>query len=330
MGSRMRRVLPDNLDPLVDTLANVVGILVIVIVLTQIELGGALDRLAGLEDERSEAEQNHAKESMLVANDLISRRAALRERTERDPGESIQLARRVIEELASLPKPLSSESEAAAIERDQEIQSLQRDLREAERASDERTRYASALQQVPPRMVARLPDPEIVRGLESWILVRYGRVYPIDREVLFDAGAEAIRKILPNGENRRVRDDEFESVAHYLRKQAVGVEGFRWQLKTDPTVRIELEWASKDGGLDRTQLKEDPEWRAWLAKRKVDRDFIRFQVWGDSFETYLAARQAVEEQGFRAGWRGFEADDEMKLTLVFSAPAPRERDIQVD
>ena len=40
-----RRAVADNLGPLVDTLANVVGILVIVLALTQIELGGALDRV---------------------------------------------------------------------------------------------------------------------------------------------------------------------------------------------------------------------------------------------------------------------------------------------
>ena len=69
----MRRALPDNLDPLVDTLANVVGILVIVLALTQIELGGALERVIGLEAARIAEEQDYLEERP-------SRRAALEAR----------------------------------------------------------------------------------------------------------------------------------------------------------------------------------------------------------------------------------------------------------
>jgi hypothetical protein len=41
---RLVRGVPDNLGPLVDTLSNVVGILIMVIVVTRLELGEALDR----------------------------------------------------------------------------------------------------------------------------------------------------------------------------------------------------------------------------------------------------------------------------------------------
>ena len=329
MASRVRRALPDNLDPLVDTLANVVGILVIVIVLTQIELGDALDRLVDVEDRRIEAELAHAADIPLVEASLESRHAALKARTERGVESSISLARRVLEDLSGLPKR-QKQAETEAAQQRLEISAARETLAAASKRVEERARYEVDLRNVPAQLVARLPDPEVVRGLESWILVRYGRVYPIDREVLFDQGSAAIRRILPDGGDRRVRNDEFESVARYLRKKSIGFANFRWQLKNDRPVRVELEWASKDGGIDRLQLSQNAEWQAWLGARTPEKHFIRIHVWNDSFETYLAARQAVEVAGFRAGWKGYEDSEQMKLSLRFGTPLPREREIEVD
>ena len=76
MAARARRSLPDNLDPLVDTLSNVVGILVIVIALTQIQMGDALSRVAELDLLRLREERVLAAVPA-VFGDLETRRDAL-------------------------------------------------------------------------------------------------------------------------------------------------------------------------------------------------------------------------------------------------------------
>ena len=59
MPEPSRRGIPDNLDPLVDTLSNVVGILVVVVALTQLQVGDALDRLVELDASRLPGARSH-------------------------------------------------------------------------------------------------------------------------------------------------------------------------------------------------------------------------------------------------------------------------------
>ena len=161
-------------------------------------------------------------------------------------------------------------------------------------------------------------------------MVRYGRIYLVDRAKLFDAGSQSIARILADGQNRRVREDEFEAVALYLRKRAVGDRNFRWQLETDPQPRVELVWQTTDGGIDPAQLDADPRWRAWLAGLEREGDFVRFQVWSDSFEAYLAARQSIESAGLRGGWTGYAEDEELIRILRFAPRPPEQGPVEVD
>jgi hypothetical protein len=59
-------------------------------------------------------------------------------------------------------------------------------------------------------------------------------------------------------------------------------------------------------------------------------DFIRFQVWNDSFEAYLAARQSIETAGLRAGWTGYAEDEELVRLLRFTTEPIAEQPIEVD
>jgi hypothetical protein len=180
-------------------------------------------------------------------------------------------------------------------------------------------------------LVARLPDPKIMQGKESWIVVRNGRIYLADREKLFDQGQNAISRVLGEStKDRFIRPDEFEAVSRYFRKRNVGAGAFRWRLETEPDVRVELVWRSPDQGLDHTGLAENLAMRSWLAARSSDIDVILFQVWADSFEAYLAAREVVEAAGFNAGWRGYELEDELALPIRIGRAAPEVGPIRVD
>ena len=183
---------------------------------------------------------------------------------------------------------------------------------------------------MPRKLVARLPDPAIVAGRENWLLVRYGRLYLVEREALFAEGRRAIDRIVPDGATRPLRPDEFESVAHYLRKTEVGLGAHRWLLVTEPRVRLSLVWRTRNGGIERSRIAGDPELAAWLARLDPAVDTIQFHVWSDSFETYLEARSRIESAGFRAGWRGHEADAELGIGLRLGQPAPEIRPLRVD
>lgn len=345
MSERRRGELPDNLDPLVDTLSNVVGILVIVIALTQLEISDALARVArrasesravAVEPAAAQAGEGSRTRSDPQAavegeNELRARaRAERRDRLLLRAGESDleQAARRVesrIKRLDSAP--------VAAIDPEQLGRALaaERVAYQSERAADRHRRaYARDLVEVPEALVARLPDPQTFVGREAWMLVRYGRVYPVDREALFEKGRQAITRIIPDGGTRALRPDELEAAALYLRKHDAGLGSVRWELETEPALRAVLKWRTRDGGIERNRLADDPTLAAWLSDRDPASEMIRFHVWTDSFETYLEARKHVEAAGFRADWEGHERDRDLSTGLRFGPRLPEVRPRAVD
>lgn len=327
----MRRSLPDNLDPLVDTLANVVGILVIVLALTQIELGGALARVVGLEEARLDQEQAYL-EAMPARREALERGwAALAERGLPDDAEALAIANEVLDVVSDL-SPGRARDEATRAANAEALAALRRSNAEARRALEDREARASAIRRVPEARVARLPDPHIERGREAWVLVRHGRIFPVDRKPLVDAGARALGRLLDDAykEKRGVRPDELESAALYLRKRRVGADGFRWLLLTEAPARVQLDWPPADGGIEPARLGDDPRWRRWLDGLQPGADFVRFHVWTDSFEAYGAARQATETAGLGAGWVGHEREEELELPIAFGRPEPDVRDLEVD
>lgn len=324
-----RRSVPDNLDPLVDTLSNVVGILVIVVALTQIQLGDALARVVELD--RLRDEQEVVKTLMPTESERqTARRDALILRTDADLDEAMRMASETLSKLEELESETPTNSFETFEAMENRLDASQQELEERQRSLDQRARYEARLQKVPKQMVARLPDPQIFQGQESWILVRYGRVYLSDRQSLLENGRRAIGRIVQDGVDRRIRGDEFASVSRYLRKRDVGDGHFRWQLLTEPGIRVQLEWRSPDAGLEYDDLATSKAMRRWLAARSPDVDLIKFHVWADSFEAYLSAREVVEKAGFRAGWLGYEVDQEFALGLRFGPPAPITAPVEVD
>jgi len=353
MSSPRRRALPDNLDPLVDTLSNVVGILVIVIALTQLELGDALARIAkgsptpnpteSLEPFTPPGPELPGVDATAEQSALAQRLEAIRARGVADLAAATVSLRKTVEMWNALPpgEPIAAlavrgvrpevESErTAAKSLESRIARARKALDDARANQNHRRTYAGSLESVPRRLVARLPDPEVVEGREAWIFVRYGRVYPIDREALFDAGRRAIERIVPDGAGRPLRADEMEAVSLYLRKSEIGMGPHRWLLELEPAYRLSLAWQTREGGIDRSRLASDPTLASWLAAHQTHLDTVRFHVWSDSFETYLEARTRIEAAGFRAGWNGLEADEELVVGLRFGAPDPEIRRRLVD
>jgi hypothetical protein len=309
----------------------------VVVILTQLQVGDALDRLVELDASRLPAardsagalEARHAELAQRLL-EAEARRQTIFTRSGHALAEVAVQANAALAALDALPKRIAptEASSLDALERELETRSSQ--LEAQQEILDRRAEYARAIQRVPPEIVARLPDPEVVTGEEAWILCRYRRCYLTDRHELIQAGSKAIARILDHGDLRQYRADEFESLALHFRKRVIGAGDLRWQIGIHPKPHAWLEWRSRDGGIERTRLSSSRALQDWLRARAPDRDFIRFQVWNDSFEVYLEARQVIEAAGFRAGWQAREKDEELDLVLTFGRPPPREGPVQID
>jgi len=339
-----RRGIPDNLDPLVDTLSNVVGILVMVVALGQVQVVDAVDRVLSQASREAAAPEATSSATAPAASLLRARQAevarlrqALVERGGEGFEESIEAAETAVSRAAEQPAAAGDRGSAAASDGQggpslaARLAERRAALEQARRALEQREAHAERLQQVPPELVARLPDPEILRGREQWMLCRYGRCFVADRAKLVGAGEEAIGRILTHHlDARSVRDDEYEMLAKYLRKKDVGDGPFVWRFVTQPAPVARLVWKSRDGGLEAPRLERSAVLQRWLRGRDPEKDFIRFHVWSDSFETYLEARRVVEAAGFRAGWTAHEAESELELPVTFGTSRPKERPVEVD
>ncbi|MCR9097917.1 MAG: hypothetical protein NXI30_27165 [bacterium] len=325
-----RRTVADNLGPLVDTLSNVVGILVIVLALTQIELGGALDRVLQRRAEQFEAEREFVATIPGRRAALDARSAALEARGIPSDDEGLAVAEEILEALDEFDPELGAPPEEIEA-RFRLLSSIRRENAETQRALDDQRVREDALRSVSKERVARLPDPRVERGLESWVLVRHGRIFPVDRKALFEAGQNALGRLLKIEESgASFRLDEFESAALYLRKRRIGSDGFRWLLEPGTPSWVRLDWPPAERGIDPTGLTTSEAWRRWLARRVPGRDFVKFHVWNDSFEAYGTARQATEAAGLGGGWIGYTADAEYRTPLKFGVRPPEQRDILVD
>ncbi|MAG34155.1 MAG: hypothetical protein CL908_25020 [Deltaproteobacteria bacterium] len=329
MAESERHAIPDNLDPLVDTMSNVVGILVIVVALTQIQLGDALDRVAELDAQRGRAEQAHGARRPSAADALARQREALFRRSDESPERAAEVARAMLARIEALPSAAPEDAETLE-SLTVRLDSAERALAQSRLALDHRSEFAAALQRVPKKKVARLPDPAIVRGKESWMLVRYGRIYLVDTEKLYEAGSRAIEQIIAGSLTPSLRREALEDVDFYLRKKKVGFGNFRWRMRTEPSVFMEVTWRDLDVGIEPTRLDHDVALSTWLAIRSPEIDVIHFRVWSDSFEAYLAARERVEKAGFQARWTGLELDQEIGVPIRFGARSSRIIPIEVD
>jgi hypothetical protein len=160
----------------------------------------------------------------------------------------------------------------------------------------------------------RLPDPRPAPlGAESVVLFcRYERV-------LYPNLARLEKDFF--GVVRRARGP----TAEYFRSHDVGNADLRWQLLETPSGQVaQLDWRRPQAGETLDELRAPgSDLRRALAGYDPKAHFIRFYVWADSFEEYLAARRIVEDMGFAVGWEAYEVGQSLRFARsLSSAPTP--------
>ena len=318
----------DGLDSLLDTMTNVVGILVMVLIATQLGVKDAVDRIAKSEES--------SQESLLGLEEKHTSTLALQRQLEdRFKNIGTESAREV--ELSSLRQQFertnaqfkeaaaSTQVVAVKLERDQKKAAEVTELIESQRK--ERDRLSTEL-------TKGLDDEATLKALLTEYTGLPGSkeenlTLPNPRPV--PAGAKQFvllcmsNKIYPlffNEENRKALRQQIEFIVQQ-RKLFQGVE-----VGVDPDVLLPL--VNKKPPLDdyfiydltrsgihprisfRPRKERGIELREVLGAKSrfnqfldnVDRNkfYMRFFVFPDSFEVYMAARKAADKRGILAGW----------------------------
>ena len=295
------RSTSSNLDSLLDTMTNVVGILVIVLIMTQVNVADAIRRLRSALPEVSEEKMEELVEQVRSVDEELS----LLQSPERLDDNRIE---EVQGELKMLRVQLEKEKQDVPAE-DELIEVIAA----RKKSIADQSRAVEVLEK---KLSGRLPDPRPARDDASEILMACAgnRVYIIDvadlqlsaRKNLEGAGRRIIHTVEGSGENRRTIYKRKASEDYILAKDT-GNKMAAVELRTYPnrphgTLIIS---PRPDSGekIDEIRQSDRGRVRTMMQQAFLDRDYVFFYVAPDAFATYLEARRIAEvNHNLPVGW----------------------------
>lgn len=299
-----------NLDSLLDTMTNVVGILIVLLVVVHVGASSAVRRVSVSPTQRavSSAELDTQRKAAVRAHDDLERsrkdwtHAAAARPDLRKVGD---LQRRLDElnELGRLPNRIPGDPDMTAVRN--EIDSLKSHGKDAAgkidtaRAELATTRNRKKPDPVELRVPVLRAAPKQLEPLH--FVVRGGRILPFDMSKPFET---ALRKALGRDPSKKPIDaSELPKIVKYFDDHDVGNEYFRIRLE-NLTILLRIKFEGRPAQLGETaeQLTlGDSVYSKAIGAAKPSTHYINYLVWSDSFATYLKARAISEAAGFCPG-----------------------------
>lgn len=313
-----------SLDSLMDTLTNVVGILLIILIFTVLSGVDAVKRIKGFVDEISDRQYAEAAAHAAEVRKLLEEhRDVLAELENEAPQVELSLARHreMIQQLKSDLEKLASakvnvdELKKEVEERRARVAKLEEEINAKEKEiASLRARLAEAPARGPDpeAKIVNLPDPrEAPKGAQPIVLLcRRGRVAPVDAPGLQAKAAEVVK-----GASRvlfRQNRIDCQKMAEIFEKRFVGDRYCQLKVRvgSDAKPHLAVEIRPDAGDKTETIAKRTSQFHHWIRGLDSSRVYLDFRVFSDSFDTYLEARNAAARQGILAGWTPYPANGE--------------------
>lgn len=333
------------MDSMLDTLTNVVGILIIVLVTVQLSSQEAASRIAAsveqLDPEEATRIHERAAAVTAAADRLHEQVVRLKQARKGDPAaETARLeaaaikaeaaAAEVAARAAAIEKEKSLASMAARRLADERARKAAADIAkaEAEATAAERNRQSLAAElektvsiPLPPAKEVRLPDPRPApaNAKELRVVCREDTIWVVDMDELRERAQKRVAYVVRmkklDPDNDRWLSDG-EALVDKFNDSPVITDEFEMTLALAGT-RPQLVLTRRPGSGQATEKAVRPggDLTRLLQKHDPKDSFIRFYVWPDGFEAYLAARQAAGAAGFAAGWEPVASPTEHALSL---------------
>lgn len=331
------RIQEQNLDSLLDTMANVVGILVVLVAVVQLSVGDAVERIREKHVARPPATVEELADALARAD--ATARAVEHARGELaafDParlrkGMLVDEMRGHVEELEALAARYEISS-LAPRDLDKMIESRRRLIEDSqvqiEQASQHLLDLGKLLADVPaePRpKVARLPNPRPPppSAEEIPFFCRYGRIAHLDLAGMREMLDRGIRGAL--GDNPTIGYGDRSWLINLFAKKRFGSGNFYWDFheSDDPQFWANIRWVDHGFGEGVTDLQSgDSEFVRILSEQTRKGHYLRFYVWSDSFDVYLEARYLAEKMGWDVSWLAVPADEEVGIDLSGQTRSP--------
>lgn len=311
-----------NLDSLLDTMTNVVGILIIVIIVSQINVADAVKRIRdGLDPVSAAQLAELEREQEQVAQQVASVKSSAE--TEVDPAELERLRKEAADLKEQIAEAARQEAKVEALvdlfaEKEKELEALVKLVKtEAEGIVGMEQQLSRLELEKTPAKKVRMPNPRdpYEDASEVLFLCAGDRIMLIDypgllgrtvKELEGKAGLIAERQ----GKTPFYHQDKTKRhiAAKKIRSEGVTVSINTW--KDRPWGQLVLTPDLENGGQTISEgLKHNSRLRTQINRAKSDRNYIRFLVHPDAFETYLLARRIAEEIFIPVGWEPTNAKE---------------------
>lgn len=312
-----------NMDVMMDNMTDVVGTLLMVLIIVQLQVNNAVDTIQSNLPEVSK-EQVAAKKAELET--LKAREEEVANIPEDDAKASEKMVEEVARKRADLRRfETADEQDAAmlmAVDKVRAELEAKRKQVEQEKAAvaalvGERDRLAGLLDQTKPMAgpsdkVVRIPEArEIPKGAVLSDVICHGdRLYvadfePFEKKAFAAIGSKRqvlLREMTKDPQGREVPVFDHEKTSEFLNSISLGNPLFSLKfpvIKTQTALRVELHPTEKAGD---EPLKAGSPYRRLLSEVKKSGGVVWFRVMPDGFETYIAARELCDKQGVPAGW----------------------------
>jgi len=333
----MRRIHRQNqigsLDSLLDTMTNVVGILVILLAVTQLGVGDAVKRIlrsrtgdmgaVNVSVEHLKLTEKEAQELSELVEKLRAEWNDLAAQTELDR-QRVAETRKLIEELkreirenpsvkvnTDEVRKLIEQRETMAEQLEDKIANAEQELAELKAKIESTPVY-----QTPAPKVVTLPNPRPApKNAEPvYFICRQGRIAPvkIDRlQQIVDAG---VRRSV--GEPDANGEIDCDKLVEFFDSRTLGDEYFRIRIRVHnfrPWMVLEM----RPGAGESTEQLVESGSQYQQAVRTIDKTghYARFLVWPDSFDTYIEARAIASDMDMLAGWEPRSGSDEYSIAV---------------
>lgn len=316
------------MDSLLDTMTNVVGILVIVLVVTQLGVGDAVQRIgetlqidpAELEQKKTEVVNLQDQQQVLKQDLQALQTSDEQELTAQIQRLQVDLDKNVLDLKNLRQKNRQTEDAMAKQKKEAEQEAKKRqELEEHIRSSlAEVSSLRARLDETPERVVLpakelRLPNPRPApQGLVPVSLIcTKQRVYPLAPLVFgelqkaarsrADSLVRTRRKDLYKEPGKGIDPDEFVKA---FSRSPLRNEYYDVQMRAGGDGYPKLTLNPRENAGIREKLLENKSSKFQKDLRSIDpkKYYIRFFVTSDSYETYLIARSIAKSYGFSAGW----------------------------
>ncbi|TWT31834.1 hypothetical protein [Blastopirellula retiformator] len=315
-----------GMDSLLDTMFNVVGILLIVLVVVQLGVRQAVERIAStvavdpaaLEAMIKKLEETH-KEKLAVKtslDDLDPDESKLEELLKRLRSESVAKEATLVGKEGQLKKALVAKKEQdemmkKAGENEKSREKLSTDLNSSlEKIASLEAILADSKprSQLPPKIV-NMPDPRPAPdGIKEALLLCIGnKVYPLNPTELRDDAKKRSEYQLQRGVKKYVKDPaqgvEAEKFVEDFNQRVLQDDYFKAKMyASGRSPRLRLEPRESEGFTIAEIENPRSRFQKLLRMTNPEKYYFKFIVLPDSYEAYLAVRAVADKAGYLAGW----------------------------